>query len=236
MKAITGFEQTDFTSKSSFWANRVHPEDAPKIFADLPQIFEKGYHEHQYRWQVADGSYKWFYDYTRLIKPSDGKNYIIGMMQDITERKRAEEALLHAAQQWRTTFDGINDFVSLLDLDGKILRCNKAMKDFVGKPFNEIINHSCWEIILGTTTPIEDCPFLRMKETLHRETTILSVNDLWFNVSIDPIFDQAGRLIGAVNIISDVTKRKQAEEAVTKLSQAQRMPSWPRSAASSAQP
>ena len=214
VKAITGFEQTDFTSKPSFWANRVHPEDAPKIFADLPQIFEKGYHEHQYRWQVADGSYKWFYDYTRLMKSSDGKNYIIGMMQDITERKRAEEALLHAAQEWRTTFDGINDFVSLLDLDGKILRCNKAMKDFVGKPFNEIINHSCWEIILGTTTPIEDCPFLRMKETLHRETTILSVNNLWFNVSIDPIFDQAGRLIGAVNIISDITKRKQAEEAL----------------------
>ena len=214
VKAITGFEQTDFTSKSSFWSDRVHPEDAPKIFADLPRIFEKGYHEHQYRWQVADGSYKWFYDYTRLIKSSDGKNYIIGMMQDITERKRAEEALLNAAQQWRTTFDGINDFVSLLDLDGKILRCNKAMKDFVGKPFNEIINHSCWEIILGATTPIEDCPFLRMKETLHRETTILSVNDLWFNVSVDPIFDQASRLIGAVNIISDITKRKQAEEAL----------------------
>ena len=218
-KAITGFEHTDFTSKSSFWADRIHPEDAPRIFANLPQIFEKGYHEHQYRWQVADGSYKWFYDYMRVIISSNGKKCIIGMMQDITERKRAEEALLHAAQQWRTTFDGISDFVSLLDLDGKILRCNNAMKDFVGKPFNEIINHSCWEIILGTTTPIEDCPFLRMKETLHRETTILSVNDLWFNVSVDPIFDQASRLIGAVNIISDITKRKQAEEAVTKLSQ-----------------
>ncbi len=219
VKAITGFEQTDVTSTPSFWANRVHPEDAPKLFAELLQIFEKGFHEHQYRWQVADGSYKWCYDYRRLIKSPDGSNYIIGMMQDITERKRAEEALLHAAQEWRTTFDGINDFVSLLDLDGKILRCNKAMKDFVGKPFNEILNHSCWEIILGVTTPVEDCPFLRMKETLQRETTILSVKDLWFNVSVDPIFDQAGHLIGAVNIIADITKRKYAEEAVTKLSQ-----------------
>ena len=219
IKAITGFEDTNFTSKSSLWADRIHPEDAPRIFVNLPQIFEKGYHEHQYRWQVADGSYKWFYHHMRVIISSNGKKCIIGMMQDITERKRAEEALLNAAQQWRTTFDGISDFVSLLDLDGKILRCNKAMKDFVGKPFNEIINHSCWEIILGTTTPIEDCPFLRMKETLHRETTILSVNDLWFNVSVDPIFDQASRLIGAVNIISDISKRKQAEEAVTKLSQ-----------------
>src|SRR4030042_1628906 len=97
VKAITGFEQTDFTSKSFFWANRIHPEDAPKIFADFPQIFEKGYHEHHYRWQVADGSYKWFYDYTRLIKSSDGKNYIIGVMQETTREKRAEEELFHPA-------------------------------------------------------------------------------------------------------------------------------------------
>ena len=214
VKAITGFEQTDFTSKSSFWANRVHPEDAPKIFADLPQIFEKGYHEHQYRWQVADGSYKWFYDYTRLIKSSDGKNYITGMMQDITERKRAEEALLNAAQQWRTTFDGINDFVAMLDREGKILRCNKAMKDFVGKPFSDILNRPYWEIIYGTAAPIKECPFLRMRENRCRETAILPIGDRWFNIAVDPLLNEAGSLIGAVYIMSDITERNRAEEAL----------------------
>jgi PAS domain S-box-containing protein len=381
-KTVTGFDSIDFISNSSFWADRIHPEDAPRIFANLPQLFQKEHHEHQYRWQVADGSYKWFYDYLRLIKSPDGKSYIVGMMQDITDRKRAEgeiqrsydtqtvinsllrlslenipleetlrqsldhilsipwlsfesrgsifmvedepnflimkaqkglaepiqkacakvslgrclcgraaleqkiqfsncldesheisyegifphghycvpiifanktlgiiniyikeghqrdqreeeflttvahtvagiiirkrgeEALLRAAQQWRTTFDSITDMVSLLDLEGRILRCNMAMKNFVGKPFNEILNRSCWEIMLGATTPIEDCPFLRAKETLQRETTTLSVNDRWFNVSIDPILDEAGRLIGAVNIMSDITEQKQTEEAL----------------------
>jgi PAS domain S-box-containing protein len=134
--------------------------------------------------------------------------------RDITERKRAEEALLNAAQQWRATFDSITDMVSLLDLEGKILRCNIALKNFAGKPFNEIINRSCWEITLGTKTPLENCPFLRMKETLHRETTTFPFNDRWFNVSVDPIRDEAGSLIGAVNIISDITQRMQAEEAL----------------------
>jgi len=133
---------------------------------------------------------------------------------EMQERKRAEEALLNAAQQWRTTFDSITDMVSLLDLEGKILRCNMALKNFVGKPFNEIINRSCWEITLGTKTPIENCPFLRMKETLHRETTTFPLNDRWFNVSIDPILDEAGSLIGAVNIMCDMTESKQAEEAL----------------------
>lgn len=132
----------------------------------------------------------------------------------IIMRKQGEKALLNVAQQWRTTFDSITDMVSLLDLEGRILRCNMAMKNFVGKPFNKIINHSCWEIMLGTTTPIEDYPFFRMKETLHRETTTLSLNDRWFIISIDPILNEADRLIGAVNTISDITEQKHTEVAL----------------------
>jgi len=89
-KDVTGFAPEDFTSKSSFWIERIHPEDSPKVFEYLPQVFEKRWHEHQYRLQVADGSYKWFYDCMRLIKPSNGSDYLVGMMLDITERKRAE--------------------------------------------------------------------------------------------------------------------------------------------------
>jgi PAS domain S-box-containing protein len=133
---------------------------------------------------------------------------------EMQERKRAEEALLNAAQQWRSTFDSISDFVSLLDLEGNILRCNMAMKNFIGKPFNEILNRPCWEMVLGIKTPIEGCPFSRMRETLHRETTTFPLKDRWFHVSTDPIFDESDHLIGAVNIITDVTDRKQAEEAL----------------------
>ncbi|NWF93218.1 MAG: PAS domain S-box protein, partial [Syntrophaceae bacterium] len=135
------------------------------------------------------------------------------------ERRRVEEALLHAAEEWRATFDSINDFVCILDLEGRILRCNKALKNFLGKPFNEIINHSCWELVLGTKDPIENCPFSRMKETRHRETTTVSIKDRWYRITIDPILDETHLLIGAVNIISDITERKQAEEDLGRLSQ-----------------
>ena len=45
-----------------------------------------------------------------------------------TERRQAEEALLTAAQQWRSTFDAIGDPVCLRDVDGMILRCNAPLK------------------------------------------------------------------------------------------------------------
>ena len=142
---------------------------------------------------------------------------ILMVCEDVTERKRMDDALLNAAQQWRTTFDSITDMVSLLDLEGGILRCNKAMANYIGKPFNEIIKHSWWEMVLGTKALIEDCPFLRSKKTLQRETITLPLNDRWFNISIDPILDETGSLIGAVNIISDITERKRAEKEMAAL-------------------
>jgi len=142
---------------------------------------------------------------------------VANTLAGIMIRKRGEEALLRAAQQWRTTFDSITDMISLLDAEGRILRCNKTMKNFIGKPFPEILNRSCWEVMLGSTTPIENCPFLRMKETLRRETLVISVNDRWFNIVIDPILNETGILIGAVNIISDVTERKRAEKEMASL-------------------
>jgi len=133
---------------------------------------------------------------------------------EVQERKRAEEALLNAAQQWRTTFDGISDMVCLLDPGGKILRCNKAMGSFLKKPLSEIIGRTHWEIVHGTTALVKECPVERMWETRRRETDTLPMDDRWFSIAVDPLLDEAGRLIGAVHIMSDITEHERAEDAL----------------------
>jgi len=52
-----------------------------------------------------------------------------GVYSDITERKRAEEAIKRAAEEWRETFDSITDAISIHDREHKILRANKAFAD-----------------------------------------------------------------------------------------------------------
>ncbi len=135
---------------------------------------------------------------------------------EIVERKRVEQALRNAAQQWHSTFDAINDAVCLLNLEGKIERCNMAMKDLLGKPFGEIIGQTCCGLVHGTSEPIEECPFMQMRETRCRETAVLQRGDRWFNLFADPVLDEDGNLIGAVHIMSDITERKLAEEALQK--------------------
>ena len=135
------------------------------------------------------------------------------LQKDRQEKGRlwAEEALRLAAHKWRTTFDAIKDAVCLLDPGGRILQCNRAMMNLTGKSFDTIIDHPCWEILHGASQPREDCPFLRMKQTLQREESIMSLQNRWLKETVDPILDEAGTIVGGVHLVSDITGAKKAE-------------------------
>ena len=123
-----------------------------------------------------------------------------------------QEKLSFNTDEWRSTFDAIRDAVSVIDGEGKVIRCNKAMSDLLGKPFPEIIGQKCQELMIATPTAIAGCPIDRMKETRQRETLTMQIADRWFEITADPIFDDSENLLGAVCIISDFTERKKSEE------------------------
>lgn len=100
IKHQLGFEQEQFTRDSRFWANHIHPDDQPEIFAGLEQLFENGSHSHEYRFRHADGSYRWMHDKLVLIRDEDGNPLeIIGSWLDITTQKEAELALAERNDQ-----------------------------------------------------------------------------------------------------------------------------------------
>lgn len=91
---LLGYASQEFTTDSQFWANHIHPDDAPGVLADLSHIFEQGQHTHEYRFQMQDGSYRWIYDQLRLIRDEQGNLIeMVGSWQDITARKQQEEDL-----------------------------------------------------------------------------------------------------------------------------------------------
>ena len=137
---------------------------------------------------------------------------MVGTVMDITNRKQAEEALDHSAKQWQSTFDAMNDAVCILDVKGKLLRYNKAMSTFLENPLSDLLGCYCWELVHQTSEPIEGCPVVRMWDSRTRETLVLQIGDRWFEVIADPVWDESGKIIEAVHIITDITMRKKAEE------------------------
>lgn len=91
---ISGYRPEDFISEPAMWFENIHPDDAPRVSAGIRQLMEQGHYGHEYRWRIANGSYKWFYDAMRLVRrPAGGGNYIVGVWLDIHERKEMEESL-----------------------------------------------------------------------------------------------------------------------------------------------
>jgi len=169
-------------------------------------------------WQRRkDGQKRLLGWWCRVLK--DEKGNVRGALSsayDITDNRQAEEEVARTAREWQTTFDATSDAIWVLDRDQRVLRSNSAAERIFGRPMEAFIGKHCWEIVHGTNQPIPECPILRMKHSLRRETMDLQVGDAWFEVAVDPILSADGQYNGAVHIVSDVTERKLAEEAARK--------------------
>ncbi|MFW6138103.1 MAG: response regulator, partial [Spirochaetota bacterium] len=130
------------------------------------------------------------------------------------EKQKNDRALQTAAQEWRKTFDAIEDGIALLSADKKFTRCNKALAIIINRPFNDILGRTCFELICKNTVEDSQCPFNLMLKSRRRETLILKLDHRWFKDTVDPVFDKEGNIAGAVHTLTDITELKQAEEKI----------------------
>ncbi len=155
------------------------------------------------------------------IKGADGAPLgFVGIARDIREQKRMVEALRVAVRQWETTFNAVNDAICLLDLEGKIVRCNEAMDGIVQKPMEELVGRSCRGLLHDVSGSTEDCLIPRVLASGRAESHQVPVGERWFETHVTPVLDRDGGLFGAVHIMSDITERRQAEEVLRQRNQA----------------
>ena len=170
--------------------------------------------------QQADGT-RLVIDTSKVpLRDAHGRPFaVLGVYEDITERKKQEERIIRAAEEWRTTFDSITDLVSIVDKDFKITRVNKAFADTFGMNPKDVIGRVCYELVHGAVEPHPDCPY--KKSLLTKESTTLEYFEAslgkYLEVSISPIFNDKGDIIAAVHLMRDITERKKAEENIRSL-------------------
>jgi PAS domain S-box-containing protein len=145
-----------------------------------------------------------------LVEPVEPEE-LVASVRALLRLRQAEESTRAVARQWQATFDAIGDGVCLLDAEGRVTRCNAAAARLLGKASGDIVGRPFHEAVYGRSEPVEGSAFLRMRASGSRESKELRVGDQWFHIVADPVFDEAGRLDGAVYILSDATARKQGE-------------------------
>ena len=140
-----------------------------------------------------------------------GEQCILGNLTDVTDRKKAEEALKIMAREWQTTFDSVQSAIWLMDRNRNTLRCNKAAAQMLQTEVQGTLELCC-KSMHGSSIPAPNCPFVAMLQSGRRETAVMSFGPRWLEVMADPIFDETGGIVGAVHVAVDITNRKQAEE------------------------
>ncbi|MBZ8180825.1 PAS domain S-box protein [Oscillatoria salina] len=140
--SVMSYPPAEFLRDSSFWANHIHPDDAPHIFSSLSDLFVVGNHTQEYRFLHADGTYHWVHDEIKLICDEQGNPLeIIGHWSDITERKQAEQALRESEERLRTVIQNMPVMMDAFDENGNIIVWNRECERVTGYSAEEVIGN-----------------------------------------------------------------------------------------------
>ncbi len=175
---------------------------------------------------AKDGSERPIDDSAAPIRCQDGE--IVGcvlVFRDVTERSQAEQALRQSEQQLRAIYNGTHEYIGLLTPAGVVLEANHASLHFARCNREDVVGRPFWDTPWFTPTP--GAPE-KIREAVLRaaagedvlfETALLSTkgDERWFELSLCPIFNDQLEVTLIVPEGRDITTRKQAAEAQTRL-------------------
>ncbi len=200
--------------------NFLVPEEHDKWLADLERAAVDGLSRNiEYTLLKKDGTRYSGEVSGAVIKDASGKPLaLMALVRDVTERKKAAEAILRAKIEWERTFDSVQDLITVLDTDCRIVRVNRAQAERLGLTTQECVGLTCHETIHGLDAPPTTCPHALTQLDGKPHTCEIHEDRLGgdFLVTTTPLTDEREQIIGSVHVARDITERKKAEQQLQK--------------------
>ncbi len=203
------------------WQERVHPDDLGEI-ASRWQEYIQGKatsFEVEYRVRTAQDHWKWLQVRGRAYEWDERGNVVrvAGTYRDVSERKRAEQALRTSEQRYRSLVENVDLTIILMDRDYNIVMTNPAHDRMFGRSRSDVVGRKCYEAYKGRSEPCPDCGGRRAMATgepFDREAQSTRPDGEPFAIRVRsyPVIDDVGQPQGFIEIVEDVTAHKQAEE------------------------
>jgi PAS domain S-box-containing protein len=201
-------------------AQRVHPEDRVD-FHDVIDRASRGatHFEHAYRLLLPDGRVKHVHALAHALQDASGNCEFVGAVMDVTERKRAEEAVLRSEKELRNVIETIPISVWTALPDGTVDFVSHHWREHSGLsgegPYgagwqtavhpDDVDRHlDKWRAALATGAPFENEARRRAADGEYR----------WFLARAVPLRDEQGNILKWYGITMEIDDRKRAEEAV----------------------
>jgi PAS domain S-box-containing protein len=198
---------------------RVHPDDLETVSAAMEAAIDPANpkpYAIEFRHRRGDGEVRWIEAHAHVHFEGSGRERrtvsMIGTGQDITERKRQEEAQARLAAIVTSSADAVVG----MTLDGIVTNWNEAAERMFGYSADEMIGQSIHRVFPSDRQVDEEMIRSRMaqSETIERYEMMLLAKDgrtVDASITLSPIRDVEGRNIGCSKIIRDITARKRAQ-------------------------
>lgn len=219
---ILGYEEDEILGKN--WFDHFLPEENKETLKDVFHRLLNGeiepveYYENRILTKAnEDRDIAW---HNTVLRNRDGK--IAGTFssgEDITERKRAEEALRDSERQKKAILDASVDRIRLIDPDMKIIWANETTTKELNMDRGDIIGQYCYELLFDRDTPCEGCPTEKAllsgeieHGVVHQPKSKGIEGETYWDDYAVPIKDESGEIVNLIQITRNITASKKAEE------------------------
>jgi PAS domain S-box-containing protein len=219
---ITGLDPALDNSREAR-INAIHPEDRERVLAAWNESFKKvNVIALEFRYLTPKKGVTWILSKTSRVLKSDGTlQGFIGIANDITQLKLAEQKLAESEKNYRLISENSSDIIAIHGLDGKLIYISPSVKELLGYETEELIGKSDIDLVYQE----DQARINESKKRLtadeggikeHIEFRLLRKDGsfVWVEVVAKTVLDSNGRLLGLQTSARDITQRKIYEYAL----------------------
>ncbi|ALO14044.1 Autoinducer 2 sensor kinase/phosphatase LuxQ [Salinivirga cyanobacteriivorans] len=194
----------------------VHPDETDTISKKFTRFLQTGENRKvEYRHKCSNGDYLWFESIGSVLKDEEGKpEQLLFNSRDITERKKADEALRESETRFQKMLGVVPDMVSIQNPEMDILYSN--WKGFAAvEKRKQILKTKCYKTYRNLNHICPDCHAKTVFETrkpVHDEVRL--PDGKWYDIRVIPILDENNNVEMFMEWVRDITDSKQAEETL----------------------
>jgi PAS domain S-box-containing protein len=217
---LTGFSKEEILSDPFLWFQRIHPDDR-QVYVETHRAGLIAQHQsREYRFLHKAGRYRWLLDEFNLVLDKE-KNPLeyVGSLIDITATKEAQKALEISEKRYRAIVECQSDLINMYLPDTTLVFVNDAIchlfgrrqEDLIGKPFLSFLEPKIRQLVqtqLASLTPENPVG------EIEHDMLMPDGRRCWLTWINYAFFDDQGQVREYQGVGRDITRRKEAEDAL----------------------